>query len=56
MGILDRAKRILGDSNARELKSLQPLVDETAAWEERFAALSDEALRAKTTKSSNSSP
>ena len=48
MGILNRARQILGDSNARELQRRQPLVDETARWEERIRPLSDEALRGKT--------
>ena len=48
MGILNRARQMLGDSNARELKRLQPLVDETARWEERIKPLNDEALRGKT--------
>ena len=47
MGILRRAKNILGDSNSRELKRLQPIVAEVAVWEDEIAALSDEALRAK---------
>ena len=45
MGILKRAKSILGDSNSRDLKRLQPMVEEVSAWEEEIASLSDEELR-----------
>ncbi len=48
MGILKRAKSILGDSNSRELKRLQPVVAEVAAWEDDVAALTDAGLREKT--------
>ena len=48
MGIFKRAKHILGDSNSRELKRLQPLVAEVAAWEDDAAALTDAGLRDKT--------
>ncbi|MBI2303430.1 MAG: preprotein translocase subunit SecA [Chloroflexi bacterium] len=39
---------IVGDSNERELKRLQPLVEQTNALEPDFQALSDAQLRAKT--------
>ncbi len=48
MGLFDRAKRAIGDPNERELKRLQPVVDEINAWEAETAALDDDALRTKT--------
>ena len=48
MALLSKAKRIFGDSNARVLKRLEPIVAETGAWEPSFTALSDAQLRAKT--------
>ncbi|ADJ25540.1 preprotein translocase, SecA subunit [Dehalogenimonas lykanthroporepellens BL-DC-9] len=44
-------KKLFGgmmDSNEKEIKRIQPLVEEINALEEEFQALSDEALRAKT--------
>jgi preprotein translocase subunit SecA len=38
----------LGDSNERELKRLQPLVDAINQLEPEFEKLSDDELRAKT--------
>ncbi|MBM4429657.1 MAG: preprotein translocase subunit SecA, partial [Chloroflexi bacterium] len=40
--------RIVGDANVREVKRLQPLVDEITALEAEFEALSDEDLKAQT--------
>jgi preprotein translocase subunit SecA len=40
--------RLFGDPAARELRRLQPLVDAASALEAEYAALSDDALRAKT--------
>ena len=40
--------RLLGDSNTRELRRLQPLVDAITALEPEISALSDEALAGKT--------
>ena len=40
--------RILGDSNERELKSIQKVVDEINEYAPELEALDDEALRAKT--------
>jgi len=40
--------RLVGDSNEKELKRLQPLVDEINALGDEMAALSDEQLAAKT--------
>jgi preprotein translocase subunit SecA len=48
MGLLSKAKRMLGDPNARELKHLDPTVDEINAWEPQLAGLSDVELRDKT--------
>ena len=48
MGLFDRAKRVIGDPNERELKRLSGAVDEINAWEASIEALDDEALRAKT--------
>ena len=45
MGFLDK---IFGSYNDRELKKLKPIVDAIEALEPQVAALSDEALRAKT--------
>lgn len=42
------AKKVFGSKNERELRRIQPIVDQINSWEERFAVLSDEALRAKT--------
>src|SRR5436305_12154636 len=42
--------KLFGDSNEKELRRLQPLVDRINALEPDFAALSDGALRAKTTE------
>jgi preprotein translocase subunit SecA len=41
---------ILGDPNERELRKLQPLVDEINGLEREFQALSDAELKAKTTE------
>ncbi len=41
-------KKIVGDSNDRAVKQLQPLVEEINRLEPQFKALSDEQLRAKT--------
>ena len=40
--------RLFGDSAARDLRRLQPLVDAANALEPEYTALSDDALRAKT--------
>ncbi len=45
--MLKRITGILGDSNERELKRLQPLVDRINALEPEFEKLSDDGLRAK---------
>ena len=50
MGILSKATKILGDTNTRELRKLQPVVEEISAWEPSVQELSDEDLRAKTAK------
>src|SRR5919197_1182063 len=42
--------KLFGDSNEKELRRLQPLVDEINALEPDFAALSDGELRDKTTE------
>ena len=41
--------KLFGDSNEKELRRLQPIVDEVNALEPEFAALSDGELRDKTT-------
>ena len=41
-------KKLLGTSNERELKKLQPLVEEINKYDARFAKLSDAELQAKT--------
>src|SRR4030066_422122 len=40
--------RLFGDSAARELRRLQPLVDAVNALHAEYSALSDDALRGKT--------
>ena len=42
------AKSIFGDSNSREIKKFDPLVDAIASHEEATAALDDAALTART--------
>ncbi|HLG77198.1 MAG TPA: hypothetical protein VKX46_12345, partial [Ktedonobacteraceae bacterium] len=42
--------KMLGDPNAKELKKIQPLVDEINELEEEIEQLSDEELAAKTTE------
>ena len=48
MGLFDRAKRVIGDPNERELKRLHPAVDEINAWEAETQKLTDDGLQAKT--------
>ena len=52
MGLFDkvkgRAKGLVGDSNARELKKLHPAVDAIADWEPQLERLSDDQLAAQT--------
>ena len=48
MGLLNRAKKMIGDPNERELKRLTGAVDEINAWEPEIAALSDTELSATT--------
>jgi len=48
MGLLSKAKKIIGDPNARELKRLESVVEETNAWEAEFRELTDAGLAAKT--------
>ena len=43
-------KAIFGDPNEKELKKLQPLVDEINELEPEFTSLTDEQLKAKTTE------
>ncbi|MBQ6164323.1 MAG: preprotein translocase subunit SecA [Clostridia bacterium] len=40
--------KIFGDYSAKEVKRIQPLADKVFSYEEEYAALSDEELRAKT--------
>ena len=42
------AKSLFGDSNAREIKKLQSIVDQIAAFEPALESLDDDALKAKT--------
>jgi preprotein translocase subunit SecA len=48
MSIKSLLKKIVGSQHEREVKKLQPLVDEINELCDEFAALSDEELRAKT--------
>jgi len=43
-------KTLLGDQHEREVKKLQPLIDEINAIAESYTSLSDDELRAKTTE------
>ena len=43
-------KKIFGDYSSRELKSIYPIVDKIEAMADEYKAMSDEALRAKTTE------
>ena len=45
MGLI---RRIFGDSNSREIKRIEKLVDEIEALEPAMQALSDQELQAKT--------
>ena len=45
---MNMIEKLFGTRSAREVKKIQPLVDEILAREEEYKALSDEALRAKT--------
>ena len=47
MGLM---KKIFGDYSSRELKSIYPIVDKIEAMADEYKAMSDEALRAKTTE------
>ncbi len=47
MGLI---KKIFGDYSSRELKSIYPIVDKIEAMADEYKAMSDEALRAKTTE------
>jgi preprotein translocase subunit SecA len=44
----DFLKKLLGDKHAREVKKVQPLVDEINEIYQELASLTDEELRAKT--------
>ena len=45
MGLLEK---IFGNYSEKEIKKITPIVDKIMAYEDEYAALSDEALRAKT--------
>ena len=47
MGLM---KKIFGDYSSRELKSIYPIVDKIESMADEYQAMSDEALRAKTTE------
>ncbi|MUU12232.1 MAG: preprotein translocase subunit SecA [Oscillibacter sp.] len=47
MGLM---KKIFGDYSSRELKSIYPIVDKIESLADEYKAMSDEALRAKTTE------
>ena len=47
MGLM---KKIFGDYSSRELKSIYPIVDKIGSMADEYKAMSDEALRAKTTE------
>src|SRR5712692_5646397 len=48
LSMLKLLTKIVGDPNARELKKLQPLVDEINGLEAEMAELNDEQLRDQT--------
>ena len=41
-------KALFGDSSTREIKKIQPIVDQVLSYDEAMQALSDEELQAKT--------
>ncbi|MBL7546193.1 MAG: preprotein translocase subunit SecA [Bdellovibrionaceae bacterium] len=41
-------KSIFGTKHDREMKSIQPIIDQVNSWEEKIKALSDDQLKAKT--------
>ena len=45
MGLLEK---IFGNYSEKEIKKINPIVDKIMAYEDEYAALSDEALKAKT--------
>ena len=47
MGLM---KKFFGDYSSRELKSIYPIVDKIESMADKYKAMSDEALRAKTTE------
>ena len=47
MGLM---KKVFGDYSSRELKSIYPIVDKIESMADAYKAMSDEALRAKTTE------
>ncbi len=50
MNLLGLLQKLFGDYSAREVKRIQPLVDKVLALEEEYRALSDEALKEKTSE------
>ena len=46
--MLDFIKKIVGTKNEREIKRIQPLVEQTSALEPAYQKLTDGELRAKT--------
>ena len=48
--IMGLMKKIFGDYSSRELKSIYPIVDKIESMADEYKAMSDEALRAKTTE------
>ncbi|RLB75954.1 MAG: preprotein translocase subunit SecA, partial [Deltaproteobacteria bacterium] len=46
--IRNLVKKVIGNKNDRDLKKLQPMVDQINSQEAGFAALTDEQLQAKT--------
>jgi preprotein translocase subunit SecA len=48
--LLNFLTKVFGSKNERELKTLNPLVDQINAWEPEYSQLTDDELRAKTTE------
>ena len=53
MAMMDLIKKLFGQSNENEVRKLEKIADSVLALEETYAALSDDALRAKTDEFKN---
>jgi len=53
LAMMDFIKKLFGQSNENEVRKLEKIADSVLALEETYAALSDDALRAKTDEFKN---